>query len=51
MRWLEQNYGNTSTDNNEEQLEQLLALFGNGTGVTPCSSARWSAVSAAYKQH
>lgn len=35
MRWLEQNYGNTSLDNNEEQLEQLLALFGNGTGVTP----------------
>lgn len=51
MRWLEQNYGNTSLDNNEEQLEQLLALFGNGTGVTPCSSARWSARSAAYKQH
>ncbi|QLY62587.1 hypothetical protein HV211_19760 [Citrobacter freundii] len=35
MRWLEQNYGNTSLDSNEEQLEQLLALFGNGSGVTP----------------
>ncbi|POT56143.1 hypothetical protein C3432_19400 [Citrobacter amalonaticus] len=35
MRWLEQNYGNTSLDNNEEQLEQLLALFSNGTRVTP----------------
>lgn len=35
MRWLEQNYGNTSLDNNEEQLEQLLTLFSNGTNVTP----------------
>lgn len=35
MQWLEQNYGNTSLDNNEEQLEQLLTLFSNGTNVTP----------------
>lgn len=35
LRWLEQNYGNTSLDNNEEQLEQLLTLFSNGTRVTP----------------
>lgn len=35
MRWLEQNYGNTSLDNNEEQLEQILTLFSNGTTVTP----------------
>lgn len=35
MRWLEQHYGNTSLDNNEEQLEQILTLFSNGTAVTP----------------
>lgn len=35
MRWLEQNYGNTSLDNNEEQLEQLLTLFSNDSRVTP----------------
>jgi len=35
LRWLEQNYGNTSLDTHEEQLEQLLTLFSNGTRVTP----------------
>ncbi|HFZ8996682.1 TPA: type VI secretion system protein [Citrobacter freundii] len=35
MLWLEQNYNDTSLDNNEERLEQILTLFSNGTAITP----------------